>query len=161
MASYVLALAMLALVVALGVAARVVVHRIDRLQPPDTPATDVLEVLERLGRLEENLFDDGPIFALVQEIGKRVDDLTIAMDEGIKHVDRAEKRIRGIAQGAQRRFEKAGLIDAGVDAEVEELQAGDARGIDPQGVLPLPSGMGVEEVATPENPFPFTPGRFA
>lgn len=51
----------------------------------------------------------------------RIDRLTKAVADGIDHVDRNEKRVRGIVTGAKRRFDAAGFEDPGTAAEVESL----------------------------------------
>lgn len=53
--------------------------------------------------------------------------LTKAVAEGIDHVDRNEKRVRGILTGARNRFASAGYEDPGVEAEIESLPSVDER----------------------------------
>lgn len=57
---------------------------------------------------------------------KRFEELTAAVAHGIDHVDRNEKRVRGIVTGALRRFAAEGYEDPGVRAEVESLPEIDA-----------------------------------
>jgi len=57
----------------------------------------------------------------LQLLENRMDACMKAVAEGIDHVDRNEKRVRGILTGARNRFASAGYEDPGVEAEVESL----------------------------------------
>jgi len=74
--------------------------------------------------------DHAEPFRIIEErlrvMDSKVDACMKAVAEGIDHVDRNEKRVRGILTGAQRRFESAGYEDPGVEAEVESLPPVDA-----------------------------------
>tara|TARA_Y100000310_G_C20405773_1_gene679591 strand:+ start:68 stop:508 length:441 start_codon:yes stop_codon:yes gene_type:complete len=54
-------------------------------------------------------------------------DLTLALSEGIEHVDRSERRVRAVIQSAKRRMAAAGYEDPGVDAEDGQIQRIDAE----------------------------------
>lgn len=96
----------------------VVLHKIGEIQPPDTPPADpnYATTQERLGALEG---DYGVLLV-------KMHTLTKAVADGIDHVDRNEKRVRGIVTGAKRRFEAEGYVDPGVEAEADTLPRGDA-----------------------------------
>lgn len=57
----------------------------------------------------------------VQALWNRVDDLTTAVAEGIKNVQRSENRVRAIVKSARRELADAGYDHAGVEAEALEL----------------------------------------
>jgi len=102
---------------------RVVSRMSDEFQPLDSPGASVnfdhLQVIQdQVDRLERDLK------ACFQ-----------AVAEGIEHVDRNEKRVRGIVTGANRRFEAEGYVDPGVQAEEDSLPVGDAT---EGGNAPLP-----------------------
>lgn len=74
---------------------------------------------------------------LYAEVIKRVEDLTIAVDEGIRRVDRAENRVQKTVTSARRLVSDAGLEHAGIDAEHEELQSSNGEGIEPLPAMPV------------------------
>lgn len=105
----------------------------DTAQPPEPPpqpdpaaaaALDgwrrrVDELLERLDANDSRLDE--------LEAGARK--LLIAVEEGIQHVDRAERRVRAVVQRAQERLDSQGYEDPGVEAEAAALREFDgARG---------------------------------
>jgi len=59
--------------------------------------------------------------SLVREHHDRLDRLTLAVAEGISHVDRAEKRIHGVVSRARRQLAESGVESPGLDAEAGEL----------------------------------------
>jgi len=63
----------------------------------------------------------------VTELLVRVDDLTVAVAEGIKNVSRSEQRVRSIVKGARRELAEAGFDHPGVEAEAAELELVDDR----------------------------------
>jgi len=75
-------------------------------------------------------FDDSALW-------RAINDLTTAVAHGIEHVDRNEKRVRGIVVGATRRFESSDHYDAAVDAELDGLPERDEPSGPEEGVLPL------------------------
>jgi predicted RNase H-like nuclease (RuvC/YqgF family) len=56
----------------------------------------------------------------------RIDELTLAVAEGIKHVERAERRVRTTIQRARAELAEHGMESAGLEAEWEELRDQDA-----------------------------------
>jgi len=87
----------------------VVLHTIGEIQPPDTPSESILQA-QSDGLHDRNIAMEDCMQLLTQ-----------AVADGIDHVDRNEKRVRGIVTGAKRRFEAAGFIDPGVEAEIDTL----------------------------------------
>lgn len=81
----------------------VVLHTLSTTQAPSSP-------------LPPPRYDD-------TELRRQVEALTKAVAHGIDHVDRNEKRVRGIVTGAIKRFENSEHFDAAVDAELETLPA--------------------------------------
>jgi hypothetical protein len=68
-------------------------------------------------------------------------DLTIALSEGIEHVDRSERRVRAVVQSAKRRMAQAGYDDPGVDAEDSQLQLLDAERGEREELQPVPENV--------------------
>lgn len=106
--------------------ARVVLRTLKDHSPPPAPTEP---------------YDDAWIVEGFERSDRAQGEVLLAVDEGIKHVDRAEKRIRAIANSAQRRMEKAGIIDAGVEAEADQIRGDDdgPRGVEP--VQPVPENL--------------------
>lgn len=132
--------------------AAVLLHTISEAQPRDTPLPESLVGIEdrcsdALQRQEDRL-------------NKRLDDLTLAVADGIDHVDRNEKRVRGIVLGAKRRFEASEYYDPGVDAEADTLPLVDEGEREPEELRLLPEGVatfperGVEEEVNPWDSVP-------
>jgi len=78
-------------------------------------------------------------------------DLTLALSEGIEHVDRSERRVRAVVQSAKRRMAQAGYDDPGVDAEDGQLQRLDVERSEREAVQHVPEDVdGAQEwVGTP------------
>jgi len=108
---------------------RVLLHTIPDPQPPDRPSEDALQAIwESLNQLE-------------RMTGDRLETLTRAVADGIDHVDRNEKRVRGIVTGAKRRFEAEGYVDPGVDAEADTLPVSDAERLTQEGMSPMSNAV--------------------
>ena len=145
MISVILSIATVALLGALAAAiwwaTGVLSLKIGEIQPLDTPAPapDFAHVNALAGRI------DG--------LDKAVQELYQAVADGIDHVDRNEKRVRGIVTGAKRRFAAEGYEDPGVDAEADSLPRDDAAGGGGEGMPPMSNDVGI-----PENPYQGVPG---
>jgi len=70
------------------------------------------------------------------ELERLLGDLTLAVDEGIRRVDRAEKRVAKTVTSARRHIREAGLEHPGLEAEYEELRTPDDNGIEPLPAVP-------------------------
>lgn len=71
---------------------------------------------------------------------------TIALSEGIEHVDRAERRIHATVKRARAKLKDLGYEDPGLDAEAAELRARDGDGSEAAGVQLVPED--VEEASS-------------
>ncbi len=138
------AIAGLALVVYLAWVARVVLHTIASIRadsitipPPPDPYDDS--------------WIEPHIEAAIQPVRQEIVDLYLAVDEGIKHVERSEKRVRAVVTGAQRRHEAQGYVDPGLEAEAGALPPVHALIEPAEGVPELPEDMGL-------NPWLMVPG---
>jgi len=67
---------------------------------------------------------------------RAIADLLLAVDEGIKRVDRAENRVQKTVTSARRLIREAGLEHAGIEAEFAELHPSDGEGIEPLPPMP-------------------------
>jgi len=111
----------------------VVLRELGTLQPPATLTTP------------QNPDELRQISTRTDALEQQIQDLFLAVADGIDHVDRNEKRVRGIVTGAKRRFAAEGYEDPGVEAELDSLPPLDARSGEGQGVLPLSNDVGVVE----------------
>lgn len=64
-----------------------------------------------------------------EALRKLVEDLTLALDDGIRRVDRAENRIQKTVASARSAVRKAGLEHPGIEAEHDQLEPADDQGI--------------------------------
>lgn len=71
----------------------------------------------------------------IQAQQKVIEDLMLAVAEGIENVARSERRVRSTVQRAQKRLAEAGIVDEGIEAEAEGLPERDAE---ERGQLTLP-----------------------
>lgn len=69
----------------------------------------------------------------------RLNSLTLAVAEGIQHVERAEARIRATVGRARAQLLDAGVESPGLEAEAASLHAGDGSGGAGGGVLSMPA----------------------
>lgn len=108
----------------------VVLHKIERFEGLESANAKILE--DRLARLEESpsVGLESSFTELEIRMADQVADLTLAVSEGIAHVDRSERRVRAVVQSAKARMERAGYIDPGLEAEDQallELDVADGR----------------------------------
>jgi len=68
---------------------------------------------------------------LLGPVWEEMADLKLAIDEGIRRVDRAEKRVQKTVTSARRLVRESGLEHAGIEAEFEELHGGNGEGVEP------------------------------
>lgn len=144
MASVILSIATVVLLGALAAAvwhvAGVISRKIPQIQPHDTPSVAMASV------------EINTLQIKVDALERQVQELYQAVADGIDHVDRNEKRVRGIVTGAKRRFAAEGFVDPGVDAEEDSLPRDDATGFSGEGVPPVSNDV------VPENLFAGVPG---
>jgi len=74
---------------------------------------------------------------VVRELGNDVDDLKLAVAEGIERVDRAERRIKGTVKRARNKLKEHGVVDEGLEAEESQLREDDGIGSDTAGLQPM------------------------
>ena len=99
----------------------------------------------------------------LEDLDRRVVQVTLATAEGIERVDRAERRIRSTVQRARKELAEHGYESDGLEAESKEIRLVDvARGED-DGVQPLRLDVGeVEPFAEQQHPQPKgIPGHFS
>jgi len=67
-------------------------------------------------------------FSTCQPLEARINHLTLAVAEGIQHVDRAERRIAGTVARARKLLAESGVESPGLEAEAYELRLVDGDG---------------------------------
>ncbi len=72
-------------------------------------------------------------------------EMTLAIAEGIEHVDRAERRIKSTLQRAKTKLAGLGYQDDGVDAEMEELRLVNGGGGKESELPPVPEHVGAPD----------------
>lgn len=100
-----------------------------RVLPRDLEATRQL-ALEAVAQAADAL-EAGSLSRVHED---RLNNLTLAVAEGIAHVDRAEKRIRATVGRAKRELRDQGIFHPGVEAEASDLRdvdgaAGEGTGV--------------------------------
>lgn len=108
-------------------------------------------ILARLGGIEATMgqlhFPDGaqaepqedPRVAILME---RMNDLTTAVDDGIKRVQRSENRVRSVVEGARKQLAEHGFEHPGLEAEARDLHEVDGKGGDEPRVPEVPTEVG-------------------
>jgi len=96
-------------------------------------------------------YDDSEIRSLLAAQGTQLATLTQAVANGIKEVDKNNRRIESVVRRARKELEDVGLEHPGLEAEAGDLQLSDEPGSPEQGVHPLhevvgPSGDGSEHL---------------
>jgi len=121
-----------------------------------------VEALERvLGRIKGRIraletapaqgFDDSAIRDSLTHLQDRMDQLQLAVSEGIERVDRSERRVRAVVQRAKARMDEAGFGDEALDAEAEQLSLIDGGGSARGGVSPVREGVADDRPAPAIN----------
>jgi len=75
-------------------------------------------------------------------LGSRIDDLTLAVKEGVNNVQRSERRVRAVVASARRELAEAGFAHPGLEAESGELEPVDGDGGEAESVLAVPESLG-------------------
>lgn len=83
---------------------------------------------------------------------ERVDVLTLAVDEGIRHVDRAEKRVRATVGRARRELAEAGFVSPGVEAEAADIHELDGGASGAEGMPPVSAPVDSDPAANAPDP---------
>jgi len=134
---------LLALVVAVAWAARVIPRSFEAREPSESPQpyddANVWGAVHDLG-------------ALIKEARERTDGIVLAVAEGIERVERSERRVRQTVASAKRRFEAEGYVDPGLEAEAAALPDDDAPSRPAEPVPAVPEGV------ESEDPYAGVPG---
>jgi len=85
----------------------------------------------------------------VAGLQERIDTLTLAVAEGIAHVERAENRIKATVKRARRELEAGGIDSPGLAAEAQELFELDAEGSGGPPVSPVREDVGGYQSSVP------------
>lgn len=139
------------LVVALGavyVALRA--HQRSTGVPPAPAPSDELDELR--SQLRVLTAHTEALRAQYADIDEWRDDLTIAVSEGVKNVQRAENRIRATVRRAREELGALGVESPGLEAEASELRLIDGGGGEAGGVPPVRAELG--DSVTPPPGFP-------
>lgn len=89
-------------------------------------------------------------FDALESMAANITDLRLAVDEGIKNVQRSERRVRAVVQSARKELAEQGFEHAGVEAEAGELREVDGEGSDNGALQPVPADVEV----SPDLPSP-------
>ena len=135
--SLALGTASLALLVALSATWGAFVRTIPS-KKPERPPYDDKKLWQALVDLEEQL---GQVRGPVADIESWRDDLTIAVANGISHVDRAENRVKSTVKRARAELQKHGLEWEGLEAEHNDLRSRDGEGSLPEPMQPVSAGV--------------------
>jgi len=92
-------------------------------------------------------FDDREIQALLAGHALKFTELTLAIDHGISHVDRAQRRINATVQRARDQLAENGVESPGLEAEAADLRTVDGDGSGESELPALPEE--VERIAAP------------
>lgn len=160
-------------------------RRIERVEAGlDAQVKEVSRFLDRISELESAPIADGVLDSLaatvdrnasqaatelrtqsdaLEDLDRRVVQVTLATAEGIERVDRAERRIRSTVQRARKELAEHGFESDGLEAEASEIRLVDvARGAD-DGVPPLRLDVGeTDAFGEQQHPQPKgIPGHFS
>ena len=100
----------------------------------------------------------------IEDLDRRMVQITLATAEGIERVDRAERRIRSTVKRARSELAEFGYQSDGLEAENAEIRLVDARGSEDEGVPPLRLDVGDAgaEFGEQQHPQPKgIPGHFS
>lgn len=86
----------------------------------------------------------------------RFKELTLAVAEGIEHVDRSERRVRAAVRRAEKRLDEAGYVDPALEGEIDGLRRRDGEAGEGEGVQPVPADM----ETSPSFDFSDVPGEW-
>jgi len=110
---------------------------VDRHRP------DTTDEVSRLDRAVASNYTE------IQELRAAQANLTLAVDEGIRHVARAEKRVARTIHVVNKKLEESGLEHPGLEAEADELRELDGDGSDGGRMQLLPDEVEPAEEETP------------
>jgi hypothetical protein len=118
--------------------------------------------LEAIHAHLEDLTDEvASIRAEYAEVSAWRGDITLAVDEGIRHVDRAENRVRSVIRRAREKLEENGIEYGALEAEASELRIRDGSGSPGERLQPVSTEVGRPAAAPPGVPGYFSPEHLA
>lgn len=97
-----------------------------------------------LSRLETALnqpSDLDGVHRALHAMDERLEDMTLAIAEGIERVDRSERRVRQVVSRAKKQLDEFGIDDPGLSAEASQLHLLDGEGSQQSRVQPMPENM--------------------
>jgi len=99
----------------------------------------------------------------LEELDRRLVQISLAVAEGIERVDRAERRIRSTVKRARKELAEQGYESDGLEAENEEIRLLDAPRGEEEGVPPLRLDVGeTDAFGEQQHPQPKgIPGHFS
>lgn len=116
----------------------------DRPRTAASPAYNDAELRTLIGQLQ----------TFGGELDARIDDLYLAVDEGIKHVDRSERRVRAVVGRAKARMADLGYEDPALEGEAEQLRLVDGGAGEDEGLRPVHEYVEDHQQGDPYAGFP-------
>jgi len=133
-------------------------RRISRVPLAPAAPPELGALLGRVLELEQETLAARARYA---DIDEWRDDLTIAVSEGVKNVQRAENRIRATVRRAREELGALGVESPGLEAEATELRLVDGGRGEAGGVPTVPTEMGGPPAAPPGFPGTWSPDHLA
>lgn len=81
----------------------------------------------------------------ITEMAKRIDDLTLAVSEGVNNVQRSERRVRAVVRSAKKELADAGFEHTGLEAEDSELREVDGSERDAEPLREVQESLALTE----------------
>lgn len=128
-----------------------------RLRGSDGGSLDATSLEAIHAHLEDLTDEVASIRAQYAEVSAWRGDITLAVDEGIRHVDRAENRVRSVIRRAREKLEENGIEYGALEAEASELRVRDGSGGAGERLQPVPAEVGSRGTAPPGVPGYFSP----
>lgn len=117
-----------------------VIRTIETRDIPDSDVQGLRQEFADEAHALRSRLDDHETALLELDQYKR--DITLAVDEGIRHVERAERRVRQTIRRTQQKLEDVGLSDPALDAEAQEYFDADESGGGEEEVQPVQADVG-------------------
>lgn len=92
-------------------------------------------------RLDEHAGGINSLMERLEDQEERTRAQTLAISEGIEHVDRAERRVRAAVARARKRMADLGYEDEGLEAEAQGIRELDGEQRELEGMQPVPEGV--------------------
>ena len=83
--------------------------------------------------------------ARLEAMDSKIDDLTLAVREGVNNVQRSERRVRAVVRSARQELRDAGFEHSGIEAENSELREVDGSDSEAEQLPEVPAGVGQAE----------------